>query len=374
MEEPASCRRSIDAANLANVPGAGANKTIAALEFQAVRIREKKGTFIPAIHHNDILSSATDHHYRNMSHLSASSIPKARSEVRSEVRVMNAPKYEEVEEFASDSEDETEEETGVPGSLLRGTGDGGQASPRQPHTPELDKAGSSSLLDTMESLNAASRLRGGAGGSSRKVANGGNVTTQSVPEMDPVAMLKRMRAEKSSRSVHMLAQEHHPCMSVLKGPGHQVAEDMVDDEGLSVGPHSMQGLRAKSFLARLDAGGGAADDLLAQIRGSGWQSASISLASAARTGGTGGGGCGSSHGGVTAARQLVAGSSKSFTAPSRKNLALPGVSVDSSPRLMSLEGMVSAAPNSNSGAHGVQGAGSQGGGIFSKLKSMMKRG
>ncbi|KAG2439356.1 hypothetical protein HXX76_004715 [Chlamydomonas incerta] len=278
---------------------------------------------------------------------------------------MNAPKYEEVEEFVSDSED-GDDDDGVPGSFpgRKGTGDGSQASPRQPRTPELEKAGSSSLLDTSESPHAASRLGGGAGGSSRK---GNSVVMQSLPEMDPVAMLKRMRSEKSSRSVHMLAQEHHPCMNVLKGPGHQVAvEDVLDDDGLAA-PRSMQGLRAKSFLARPDMGGSAADDLLAQIRGSGWQSASPALASAGRIDAANGG---STHGGASGSRQLVAGTSKSFSAASRKGTALPGVSVDASPRLASVEG--SAGPNSGTGA---QSSGSHSsGGLFSKLKSMIKRG
>ncbi|PNW75486.1 hypothetical protein CHLRE_12g528614v5 [Chlamydomonas reinhardtii] len=372
MDSDSCTRRSIDATNPLIVPGVSGNKAFAALEFQAVRVREKKGTFIPAIHHNDILTSAVDHHYRNMSHLSASSIPKARSEARSEVRVMSAPKHEEVEEFVSDSEEDDEEDDGgvhVAGSFVRGVGiaDGSQLSPRQARTPVLKKAVSSSVLDTSEGIRAASRLGGGVGGSSRK----GIPAAAVMQEMDPVAMLKRMRSEQSSRSIHMLAQERHPCMNVLKGPGHQVTvEDVTDDDAGLAAPRSMlQSLRAKSFLARPNVGCGAADDLLAQIRGSGWQSASLPTASAIRPDGTNGG---STNGGASGSRQLVAGSSKSFSAAGRKGTALPGVSVDSTPRLGSGEGARSADPNSSSS--GAQAPGPHSGGLFNKLKSMIKRG
>ncbi|KAG2498865.1 hypothetical protein HYH03_003057 [Edaphochlamys debaryana] len=281
------------------------SRTFAALQFQAVRMREKTGTLVHKADHRELMSAAVDKHMQNLSRVGAN-LPKGHQH-QSEIRTMHSSALEEVEEF-NDFDDD----------------------PELPSTPDHASGTQLDAADAEQPRAAGPSGRWGAPFGSNTPRKGGK------EEEDPMQVLKRMRSTAASKS-----QAARDTLDSLKGPGHNVAlpEDAEADEVDEVTSiKGINSLRGRSFLQRPgDVPGGAADDMLAQLRGK-WTvdndkptrtksfMVRIELPNASP-------GVTASGGSASTVRPMMSASSKSFSAAKRvTSSALPGVSVDAAPR------------------------------------------
>ncbi|GIL46664.1 hypothetical protein Vafri_3598 [Volvox africanus] len=314
-----------------------ANRTIAALKFHAELIREKAGDTSAASDHNEILGNMVDLHHRNMCQVGESLL-----------------RFQPFDTCSTELDLEVEDfEVGSSGE--NNPSDGRDSMQHQIRSSQ----NTSSLLDSADSQTSA------------PVKQGSTLPAKkAVQDVDPISLFRHMRAGTMSRGAGNLKGAN----ILLSVP--QAVSD--DDEEVKVDASLRCG---KSFLSRPDQQAGAANDMLAQIRGTKWNSDILSTKSSKSLNGKAGdvfilttsrpelrgevmlsSSLGSAIGGFTP------GGSKSFTSGSVKRpQILPSVSVDSTPCLLAT------ADYCERVSFRTSAAGPSSGGLLSKLKKIIRQ-
>ncbi|KXZ52818.1 hypothetical protein GPECTOR_8g202 [Gonium pectorale] len=254
-----------------------ASKTIAALNYHTERVRERAGELVSVVRHEEILGAAVENHHKSKS-LLGSNLP--RHYHVSEVRAQNTRVYQEVDEFDSDLDIDDENIEGSPSAVNGASMDSsdvlGIGGPSLAGRGQTSDQHSSLMLENSSvagssDTNAARKGLAAAGGSaSQKKLIAADL------EMDSLNMLRRMRSQTAMRCGSVSAS--HPTLEAVKRGGHMspaLNDEDLDDTNLTL--HELKLVRGKSFLARPDLQSGAAEDMLAQIRGAKWQSDSITI-------------------------------------------------------------------------------------------------
>ncbi|GLI58413.1 hypothetical protein VaNZ11_000115 [Volvox africanus] len=317
-----------------------ADRTIAALKFHAELIREKAGDASAASDHNEILGNMVDLHHRNMCQVGESLLRFQLLGTRSTESDL------EIDDFEVDSSGENNPSDG------------------RDSVYQIRSQNTWSLLDSADSQTSAPAKQGST-----------LPAKKAVQDVDPVSLFRHMRAGTMSRGA--ASQYIHGNLkgaSTLLSPPQAIPDDVEEvkvDVSLRCG---------KSFLSRPDQQAGAAYDMLAQIRGTKWNSDILSTKSSKSLNGKAGDvsalttsrpelrgevmlsrSFGSAIGGLTP------GGSKSFTSGSVKRLRiLPSVSVDATPCLL-------ASGDCERVSFRTSAAGPSSGGLLSKLKKIIRQ-